>query len=712
MDLRFKNRRAMVTVELAVTLVLIVIALFVTLGLFNNNLRDMVANSNFKNLFNGNGSRTFFSFFNKDYKNAQVYVQIMGEQGLQILRKKANNGVLTAVASLPKSGAPVENTGAYSTISYLSQIITVIMGNQVICETMTTPSTAECGTSGVPGAKYNIAFTGTSLVISPVGDNESVASKAITVTTKGSEVSLVAAKDAYSYDTKDKFNFISNLTSDNASASNALIKTIGYFSSVISRGGSMTVDDNVDAKVGELIIQVTNNMESAHNACIGHTWIGHIEYQKTWVDGCSSDADVVNDSDLSDYKSHLSVVSEYISEYAAQANCIAYPQTQGCSPACTSGNVCLLTNPTVLPSYSAKANPVALTELAYSPMPDKVAIASYKNIGAVTAGISDAFMMTNPLGDTSNMIAVYSCASPSVDPNSGYTTCGSGQHLAATDCCMPNGIDANGNPIVNGTTVDCATDSYLNTTTNTCQVCPVLTTTGSDGVTCACSNGGTFNPGTGTCSAPSSTITCINGYYPNTNGGCYACPYGLPSNGITCTCPTGSKFFVPTDGSAATCACSTGAGTFDPTTLTCADVAMDLATIADNICKTGIATHCDALMTKVPATNSIGTPITIDLMTSYIASPLNDSILSAVKTTRATYLQDRINILKLYNKMLDVIWNGKVSILNDLQEDNYNNPKACDMLKHNLLSIAKNAGIISMYSDITINGSKCTPAVK
>lgn len=648
MDLRFKNRRAMVTVELAVSLVLIVVALFVTLGLFNNNLRDMVSNSNFKNLFNGNGSRTFFSFFNKDYKNAQVYVQIMGEQGLQILRKKANNGVVSAVESLSPSGGSVQNTGAYDTISYLSQIITVIMGNQIICDTMTIPSTAECNAPGMPGAKYNVTFTGTSLIINPVG--ERTASRGITVTTTGTVASMAAAKNAFGYDTKDKFNFISELSSDESTSGMALVKTIGYFSSVISKGGSFATNDNVDAKIVSLLNQITSNMTAANGACIGHTWIGNLPYQKTWVDGCSSDADVVNDGDLSAYKSHLAVLSESINEYATQANCIAYPQTKGCTPAAAS-LAKLPMNSSELPIYSANGNPTSL--------PDTVALASYKNIGAITAGISDAFVMANPLSDTSNMIAMYACVAPSVDQaTGGNPTCGAGQHLAATDCCMPNGIDANGNPITTATTT-CATGSYFDTTSSTCKVCP----------------------------------------------------YELPSNGSVCTCPTGSRFFVPTDGTDASCVCPVGF-TFDSTTMTCSGSTTNLATIADNICKTGIATHCDALIVQVPAVNSKGSPITIDLQTSYIASPLNDSLLSAVKTTKTTYLQDRINILKLYNKMLDAIWSGKVTILNDISEDNYNNPKSCPFLISGLTTIAKDVGIISMMNDIQANKTKCTPGVK
>lgn len=725
MDLRFKNRRAMVTVELAVTLVLIVVALFVTLGLFNNNLRDMVANSNFKNLFNGNGSRTFFSFFNKDYKNAQVYVQIMGEQGLQILRKKANNGVVSTVASLPPGGG--SNPGAFSTISYLSQIITVIMGNSVICDTMITPSTAECGTPGVPGAKFTVSVSGKSLTISPAGNT---ATRGITLTTDGPEVSLAEAKSKTGLGTKDKFKFISNLSSNNSSNSLALVKTIGYFNSVVSRGGSYAHLDTTDAKVSTMLSQIDLNMGTANEKCMHDSWCLAALFnggQCTTTDGCGKDADVVNDGDLADFKTHYALVTEEIHGFAAQADCIAYPDRQGCTQASNPGVVNtgggstsggggaggaasksllnLPLDPKVLPTYSANGHPTAIPDVvAYNSTPDMIALASYKNGVAITAGISDMFVM-NPLGDTSNMMARYACRATTTG------SCPAGEYMASTNCCMPNGVDANGNPITTGGT--CATDWYLNSTSGTCKICPTSYTDGGDGDTCICSNGGTFNVGTGACLAPADdtgTTSCQNGWYNSGNGVCTICPFGLPGTGGKCTCPTGSSFLIMPDGYG-TCRCSNG-GLFDSSTLTCPNATVDLATIAANILKTGIASSSDPLLTNINTTVN-GNTKTVGLMTQYIASPLNDTRLSAVTSARATYLQDRIKILLLYNQMMDAIWNDPHAITNDMQEDNYNNPKSCDLLKKNLIDFANAAGIVSMVAEVSTNPAKrCIPAVK
>lgn len=681
MDLRFKNRRAMVTVELAVTLFLIVIALFVTLGLFNNNLRDMVANSNFKNLLNGNGSRTFFSFFNKDYKNAQVYVQIMGEQGLQILRKKANNGIVSAVSTLSSGGGSVQNPGAFSTISYLSQIITVIMGNSIICNTMVTPSTAECNAPGMPGAKYNISVNGTSLVINPVGNS---VSRAITLTTTGPAASLTAAKNASGANTKDKFKFISSLSSDNSSTSNALVRTIGYFSSVISRGGSFSASNSVDARIILLLNQITTSMTTANDICMGHTWIGNIEYQKTWIDGCSSDADVVNDSDLEQYNSQVASLTESITNYAAQAQCIAVPTTPGCPPAATTpsntstptttystpttndvknpaagGTTTPITKhskvvplieklpagPSILPSYTANGKNSPMLELAY--MPDALALATYKNSGAIVAGVSDSFIMTNPLNDTSNMIATYACRATLTDGS-----CPAGSVLKGSGCCLPPGSSGTGTGTGTGTT--CPVDSYV---------------------------------------TPSST--------------CAVCPNGLSSDGDICDCGTNAAFNTSTK----VCVCENG-GTFNYSNLTCSGGAP--TTVIDNICKLGAGT-CGGTNNStitVSATNSQGSTVSVILSTAYIASPMTDARLSIVTSARAAYLQDRIKILKIYNQMFDVIWNGNSHVLVSMAEDNYNRIKSCTLLVNGLSSLANGVGLVSMNSDILTHTSKCTPAVK
>lgn len=732
MDLRFKNRRAMVTVELAVTLVLVVVALFVTLGLFSNNLRDMVTNSNVKNLFNGNGTRTFFSLFDKKYRDAQVYVQVMGEQGLQILRKKANNGVVSAVATLPKNGGSVENAATFSTISYLSQIITVIMGNQIICDTMPTPSTAECGTAGVPGAKYTVSVTGTSLTITPAAGNSYA--KGITITTTDRGASLADSKNAHDrYSTKDKFKFISNLSSDNSSTSNALVKTIGYFNSVISRGGSFATADSVDQKIITLLDQIAKNMKTAKDECMGCPLIFWEGGQCVYTEGCGKDADVVNEGDLDEFNDDVKKLKESIYAYAAEADCIVDPKIQGCTPTTTTNPTVnnpsvvdapavdnsgddapaantgsgkfrkvlqptqskLPVDPRLLPSYSANAKPTAIHEIAYISMPDKVAIASYVGNGAIVAGIADSFAMTNPLSDTSNMIAM--CGALNLDGAS----CPKGESLdPVNNCCYPT----------------CDPDSY-NAGSGICKSCPSGAT--GTGSTCICPNGGTFSKSSGTCSGgitnppvvDDDTI-CMEDMFKTGTGSCGLCPPGSIGNGKTCDCGPMARFNQLT----AACICANGGIFTDSQTELLGTCVVSPAAVIANLCSSGVGT-CSGTNNStitVSATNSLGTAVNVILSTGYVASPLTDARLSLVSAARTDYLKDRVKIFKLYNKMFDVVWNGSNSdnLFKNIKEDNYNTTSSCDAFKKGLADLASGAGIISMNTDIITHSSKCIPAVK
>ncbi len=148
---------ASVTIELAIGVALAVSVLFVILGLFNNNLKNMIVNTNLSNVFKNNDVKTAFTVFNKDYSNSQINVQIMGEQGLARLRKKANNLALTLIES------PFNNSNTNgSTIKYLSLAIQTIVGNGNICVYMKKDSDKLCSDSEIGGYSYNINSSGTS----------------------------------------------------------------------------------------------------------------------------------------------------------------------------------------------------------------------------------------------------------------------------------------------------------------------------------------------------------------------------------------------------------------------------------------------------------------------------------------------------------------------------------------------------------------------
>lgn len=79
-------RLAGLTMEVAVASLMAITVLFLTLGLFSDNLKVMAESGNIKNLFQRNSSLTLNNNFAKDYnsKNSQVNVQIVGEQGVTI----------------------------------------------------------------------------------------------------------------------------------------------------------------------------------------------------------------------------------------------------------------------------------------------------------------------------------------------------------------------------------------------------------------------------------------------------------------------------------------------------------------------------------------------------------------------------------------------------------------------------------------------------
>jgi len=77
-------RKAGVTVEVAIAIVLAVSVLFLVLGLFSDNLKTMADNTGFNNLVKKDTSTvTANTNLNKNYTDSVVNVQIAGQQGLQ-----------------------------------------------------------------------------------------------------------------------------------------------------------------------------------------------------------------------------------------------------------------------------------------------------------------------------------------------------------------------------------------------------------------------------------------------------------------------------------------------------------------------------------------------------------------------------------------------------------------------------------------------------
>jgi len=175
-----KNRLGMITVELAVSLVLIAVVIFVTLGLFSDNLKEMVGNGNFKNVFSKDDS-TFFSKSSMDYASSQITVQVMGEQGLLQLRRKANNNAIPLIEN------PFDDTNSNGNqIGYLVTIINGIVGDPDICVQMLKESDKKCSEDGIGGYKYLIDMSSSALTIKKVDVTGATVSETVILTLNNS----------------------------------------------------------------------------------------------------------------------------------------------------------------------------------------------------------------------------------------------------------------------------------------------------------------------------------------------------------------------------------------------------------------------------------------------------------------------------------------------------------------------------------------------
>lgn len=154
-----EKKSGMITVELAVSLVLVVVALFVALGLFSDNLKVMFTSGNFKNIFNKDNK--VYTMYSRDYASSQISVQVMGEQGLQMLRKTANNTALSLIPGNLPEGVPTV-VPSNPNLAYLASIIQVLVGDPSICVYMNRDSRRRCNSPEIGGFKYNIPYVSAS----------------------------------------------------------------------------------------------------------------------------------------------------------------------------------------------------------------------------------------------------------------------------------------------------------------------------------------------------------------------------------------------------------------------------------------------------------------------------------------------------------------------------------------------------------------------
>lgn len=84
-----------VTVELLLAILLSVVVLFLILGLFSDNLKQMIVNSNISRVFANNSAKTTYSNQNADPTQTQEEVQIVADHALDWYFKNAQKLIAT-----------------------------------------------------------------------------------------------------------------------------------------------------------------------------------------------------------------------------------------------------------------------------------------------------------------------------------------------------------------------------------------------------------------------------------------------------------------------------------------------------------------------------------------------------------------------------------------------------------------------------------------
>lgn len=259
-----KSKSAMITIELAVSLALIVVVLFVTLGLFGDNLKDMFTKSNFKNIYENEDQRIAFSFFNKDYSGSQINVAITGEQGLEKMRMIANNKGLEIIEK--SNDIPLNLTSTEGdTLIFLKWIILTIVGNGDICSYMKIESAEECNAIRDTYSKYNMVVNGNVLTVKAVATSAEVA-RAEGVSDGSSIFISTGTTSTTNSSPWLKIKKFKEFYKDKTIPIPELMREINYFCNTLTGQNSST--GNLRSELVTLLENFRDKMSDAHDNCI------------------------------------------------------------------------------------------------------------------------------------------------------------------------------------------------------------------------------------------------------------------------------------------------------------------------------------------------------------------------------------------------------------------------------------------------------------
>lgn len=691
-----KKNSAMMTVELGVSLVLIVVVLFVVIGLFNDNIKSMIGSSNFARLFSANGLKTFFQSFNRNYDDSQIYVQIMGEQGLQMLRKKANNNDLSLLDAAKITGAAT-NPRTANTILYLAQVINILVGNQEVCAKMTdlpNPASATCSALSL-GVKYTVSGGGTLLTIT----DSSGATLKLTLSKSFDTPTISANANA-----KDKLAAIQQLAAQygaNIDSSYAMTREINNFASIVSGGnGQTTIEQEIIALLGSSAGAKSESLytylaANANKDC-------NPPYDPTTgmaKPGCQPS--YVTSSDLTDY-------STLVSQLATQFNTLLFTQTT-----ITNDKALLPSNalpPAYKPTinsddnwYSANAADTDIIEGSEDALiltkNDPLSLLAPKGEDPIFQGSSDAIINCKD-GDTS----CTSCQNGGgTYTGTGVCTCPTGETWSGTSCVQsstqaPDIVACSGNVYCescqeSGGTWDtssnactCPQDtSFRGLEGCTAYINATLDPTLSDMNDCSAASGTWYDiGGVGNC------FVCKNPLYPflGLNGSTNICYYGQSQTGgggsstISIAAYTCSK-----TGTSITCYNSGGAQTVDTITLK-SDITANPVSLT-YYTKINPTTH--PIAATFDGGFVSGTKYTLDPYMSKLAG-----------TTEADMAR-RIALFTIYNDLIRALqtqtikrtdgtsWTIGKFLSRDQKEG------TCDKYKTGMMAIASKYGVSGMY---------------
>lgn len=258
--------------EIAIGIALAAVAIAVGMGLFNDNLAGMVTNSNLSNFFGGNDSKTEFSAFNRDYSNSQISVQIMGEQGLQMLRRTANNKAITQIDNAFSGDTSEKNANS---IGYLAMAIKAIVGSPDICIYMQKDSDKLCSEKEIGGYNYKIDSGSAALTIKKVDKTGNTVSKT-KVLTMGDELSSIfstiniptGSTTANTLNTNEKYTFIKDLSTEAKPyiySHVILINTVEAFES--TKKTNLLSANNLLSSLTDILDKINSKTDEAYTRC-------------------------------------------------------------------------------------------------------------------------------------------------------------------------------------------------------------------------------------------------------------------------------------------------------------------------------------------------------------------------------------------------------------------------------------------------------------